>query len=687
MISYVSGASAASNTVSMPSHQAGDMILVYAFRSNSTTPPSIPAGYILSYNPTGANTCAMTVGYKIATSGSEATGTWTNATSTIVVVYRKSSAQTWTDPIVYVKMNTGTSIDYAVNGGSFFGPRYSINQDNTEIWNVRFAGHRTATDLTSTTPNGWTARTGSGTVRAIDAGSAITVLPDEVGDNTQTVNASDGWITVNVRLEAWDGRGVVRIGSDGANGTSVDTMPTNIAGDLIVAFSTRANNTAPSLPSGYTDLSSGGTGSISGRVCYKISAGDESSPSFTNGTNTVVIVYRSAKGAFDTVDLGAAQNATSTQINWTGSTVSPIADQSTKFVRFSTFAGTGYTAIPAGWNAVSSWGTPSPSISAYDADGTTDVDSIGANVVDLGFSGVWRAITIRIGANMARYENIEATNAAIPTGAAGCYVTLTGGGGGGGGAATRTGATPGRGGGGGGGGGSIKRVWVPSSSFGSTYSITIGTGGAGAASSAAHGTAGNASVFTSGSTTITANGGGGGQHGDNNVGIGGTGGTTSIGLLRAADTQTGATGGTGAVASSTPATAAGNGVNSAGSGGGGGGGNIAGANPAASAGGTSTDTGSGAGGAAGGTNGTGGTGSAGTSAWNAGGGGGGGGGGNGFNQNGRNGGAAGTVGSGGGGGGGKEGSTGGGGTGGDGANGYVLIEWVYSSSNFFRMFM
>lgn len=79
-------ATAASNTVAMPKHRPGNLILVFAYNSESTTVPSLPAGFT-SIGTTTGSTSAERTGYKIAASTAETTGTWTNATGIKVCVY------------------------------------------------------------------------------------------------------------------------------------------------------------------------------------------------------------------------------------------------------------------------------------------------------------------------------------------------------------------------------------------------------------------------------------------------------------------------------------------------------------------------------------------------------------------------------------------------------------------------
>jgi hypothetical protein len=245
------------------------------------------------------------------------------------------------------------------------------------------------------------------------------------------------------------------------------------------------------------------------------------------------------------------------------------------------------------------------------------------------------------------------TNAPVPPGCGGCYVTLIGGGGpggnGGGGGNPYSG-------GGGGGGAKIARGFIPVASLGSTYSVQVGASG-------------TASTFSSGSITLTANNGGFGSEG----GAGGSGGTATQAGISGFTLLNGTAGGTGLNAAGAGAPGVAN-ANGAGAGGGGG---ASGNNTGGKGGDSATVTG-GAGGA-GATTGTAGTGASPAAAAAGAGGAGAGGGGGVSTTSGTmgNGGVGGSYG-GGGGGGGCYSSTGNTHSqpGGTGAPGYTLIEWV-----------
>lgn len=90
-VTYVSNASAWSNTVAMPSHQAGDLLVVAVGCDNCATIPTTPSGWtdLDSHGGTqSGNSKSLKISYQLATSSSHVTGTWTNANVISVSVYR-----------------------------------------------------------------------------------------------------------------------------------------------------------------------------------------------------------------------------------------------------------------------------------------------------------------------------------------------------------------------------------------------------------------------------------------------------------------------------------------------------------------------------------------------------------------------------------------------------------------------
>ena len=95
-ISRVGTATNSGNTVTVPAHAKGDLILVWATRGGSATAPSLPSGYSLALTKTqsGGTAESAILGLRIATATNDASGTWTNANEICCHVYRAPSGYT-----------------------------------------------------------------------------------------------------------------------------------------------------------------------------------------------------------------------------------------------------------------------------------------------------------------------------------------------------------------------------------------------------------------------------------------------------------------------------------------------------------------------------------------------------------------------------------------------------------------
>lgn len=85
-ISRVGSGSAQANTIAIPTHQIGDLIVVTANRNNST-PATVPSGWV-NLGASGGSGVSNATGWKIAKTTTETSGTWTNASAIHVAVYR-----------------------------------------------------------------------------------------------------------------------------------------------------------------------------------------------------------------------------------------------------------------------------------------------------------------------------------------------------------------------------------------------------------------------------------------------------------------------------------------------------------------------------------------------------------------------------------------------------------------------
>ena len=135
-----SSAAAAANSLTLPTHQAGDQIILAVYRDNSTTAPTNPSGWT-AVALTAGGTNWLGIFKMLASSASEVSGTWTNATHIASGVYYSSTGKVVTVGIAAGGGGTagsGGSINYQGTGGTVM----------TEMWVVAAAGHVSAdTDI------------------------------------------------------------------------------------------------------------------------------------------------------------------------------------------------------------------------------------------------------------------------------------------------------------------------------------------------------------------------------------------------------------------------------------------------------------------------------------------------------------------------------------------------------------
>ena len=89
---FVASATGVTSIASMPTHQAGDILIGFAARNSTTSAPGKPSGWTTVTSSIGSiNSASLMVAYKVAASGAETSGTWSNASGLIIAVYRNSS--------------------------------------------------------------------------------------------------------------------------------------------------------------------------------------------------------------------------------------------------------------------------------------------------------------------------------------------------------------------------------------------------------------------------------------------------------------------------------------------------------------------------------------------------------------------------------------------------------------------
>lgn len=188
-ITYTSFAAAESNTVSMPTHSANDLIFAHAWRNSSTTPPTLPSGWI-NLREVGNSNGSVRLAYKIASSNAESTGTWTNANAVAVAVYSPGVNEFLIPQAVNGSIATsGTTISHLVYSSS------TLVRTNSTAWIVSFTIiENTDSDMTIA-PSGISRRDGF-------TGSAFQIALYDSNATLTNINASENvggtsanWIT------------------------------------------------------------------------------------------------------------------------------------------------------------------------------------------------------------------------------------------------------------------------------------------------------------------------------------------------------------------------------------------------------------------------------------------------------------------------------------------------------------
>lgn len=194
-ISYISGNSiSGTTTLTLPAHQAGDVILMFAYRVGSTTAPTVPAGWttISTGSGGGGSSNASAVAYKVAASSSETSGTWTGAGHLIATVYRgcQQSAPIGGNGVA---TGSGTVITY---------PAVTMSRSNGSSWVVGMAGHRSNNVSIQTPPTGMTNRdfelTASGGLSAVH--STTTGVTSWSATTVSAGGTASNWIGRTVEL-------------------------------------------------------------------------------------------------------------------------------------------------------------------------------------------------------------------------------------------------------------------------------------------------------------------------------------------------------------------------------------------------------------------------------------------------------------------------------------------------------
>ena len=150
-VTFVAAASANATSVTIPAHQVGDMILLFAFNSGTSLPAAPSAsGTVPAWSSvvtSAASAGANRVSYFIATATTTTTGTWTNTAGMIAVVLRRASS-------------IGGSSALAAQVSTMSAPAITLTKTNATSAVLHFFGVGTGSpSAIGSTPPGYTRRT------------------------------------------------------------------------------------------------------------------------------------------------------------------------------------------------------------------------------------------------------------------------------------------------------------------------------------------------------------------------------------------------------------------------------------------------------------------------------------------------------------------------------------------------
>jgi hypothetical protein len=188
-VGQVSGITSAT----LPAHQAGDVIIAFAFRDGSTTQPTLPSGWTSIGTRSGTSCCGRAA-WKRCASSSETSGTWTNASSVLFIIFRGALASG--TPV-------GGNASQAGTTASVTYPAATMTAADGTSWVIGLAGHRSVDTSLETAPTGMT-----NVIDYLDSTCEAAGHDTEAGVSSwsaQSVSVggtASGWVTFSIELMA-----------------------------------------------------------------------------------------------------------------------------------------------------------------------------------------------------------------------------------------------------------------------------------------------------------------------------------------------------------------------------------------------------------------------------------------------------------------------------------------------------
>jgi hypothetical protein len=206
--SFVGAASAEATSVTLPTHQKGDLIAVWALRAANSL-PTIPATWFAAGSRTSTGIGGL-LAWKIAASSSETSGTWTNAAALLAVVYRHTTNLILPGGVSLANTATSTTINYSLMlGNSSTGiagvMRAASSVVACGVWALtNTATIETVPTFTSITPVGSTFTLRNNAVLTTYEAAWFDTNATVTGMNTGSATASGSVTTITFTMEIND---------------------------------------------------------------------------------------------------------------------------------------------------------------------------------------------------------------------------------------------------------------------------------------------------------------------------------------------------------------------------------------------------------------------------------------------------------------------------------------------------
>lgn len=188
-ISRIQAVSATANNVAITSTNEGDIIVVWSYFAGTATIPTLAAGYTNIVATAGTQQAAR-LAYKISLGSELTSGTWTNATQVVCLVYSGASGFGTTPTIT------------AANSASISMPAVTLTVTDGSSVILGFAGGSSTTAGMNNNPTGGTVALTSRTNQVKAAGLDSAATAANYTAQTLTVTTSGRVQSVTIELKA-----------------------------------------------------------------------------------------------------------------------------------------------------------------------------------------------------------------------------------------------------------------------------------------------------------------------------------------------------------------------------------------------------------------------------------------------------------------------------------------------------